>query len=125
MVTQKRAALAVLGSDIRLKHVIVVDEDVNPFDMSEVMWAIGSRVQSTKDVECISGVRGTGLDPSMVEQNVCDVMIIDATKPVEQPFEFRVDVPKEVKEKIKLEDYIPKKVLDQIPFLGYAPYIMP
>jgi UbiD family decarboxylase len=121
----KRAALAVLGSDIRLKHVIVVDEDVNPFNISEVMWAIGSRVQSTKDVECLSGVRGTGLDPSMVEQNVCDVMIIDATRPVEQPFEFRVDVPKEVKEKIKLEDYIPKKVLDQIPFLGFAPYIMP
>jgi hypothetical protein len=42
-------------------------------------------------------------------------MIIDATRPVQRPFEARVSVPKTAMEKTRLEDFIPRAVLDHVP----------
>jgi hypothetical protein len=42
-------------------------------------------------------------------------MIIDATKPVQRPYEARVAVPKAAMEKTRLEDFIPRPVLDRVP----------
>ena len=42
-------------------------------------------------------------------------MIIDATKPVQRPYEARVAVPKAAMEKTRLEDFIPRAVIDRLP----------
>jgi hypothetical protein len=42
-------------------------------------------------------------------------MIIDATKPIQRPYEARVAVPKSAMEKTRLEDFIPRPVLDRLP----------
>jgi hypothetical protein len=42
-------------------------------------------------------------------------MIIDATKPVQRPYEARVAVPKTAMEKTRLEDFIPRAVLERVP----------
>jgi hypothetical protein len=42
-------------------------------------------------------------------------MIIDATKPIQRPYEARVGVPKTAMEKIRLEDFIQREVLDRVP----------
>jgi len=69
-----------------VKQVIVVDEDVDPFDPLAVEWAVATWVQPHRDVDIIKEVQGVVLDPSMPntksgERGVTSSkMIIDATR---------------------------------------------
>jgi 3-polyprenyl-4-hydroxybenzoate decarboxylase and related decarboxylases len=49
----KNALLAAL-SVMDLKHVVVVDDDIDVFDPTEVEWAIATRVQGDKDVMVVA-----------------------------------------------------------------------
>src|SRR5215210_6649167 len=60
----KNALLAAL-SVMDLKHVVVVDDDIDVFDPTEVEWAIATRVQADRDVFIIPGARAKPLDPSL------------------------------------------------------------
>jgi UbiD family decarboxylase len=60
----KNAIMAVLGADLYIKRVVVVDQDVDVFDERQVNWAIATRCQPDRDVVIISGARGSDLDPS-------------------------------------------------------------
>ncbi len=59
-------------------------------------------------------IRNT-LDPSQTDNIMTAKMIIDATKPVQRPYEARVAVPKDAMEKTRLEDFIPRAVIDRLP----------
>ena len=52
----KNAILAVLGADLYMKHVIVVDHDIDIFNDQRVQWAVGTRCQADRDVLIISNV---------------------------------------------------------------------
>src|ERR1700749_1695536 len=54
----QQAIMAALGTEFYTKHVIVVDEDVDIFDMNDVMWAIATRVRAEKDIVFIPGCKG-------------------------------------------------------------------
>ncbi len=60
----KNAILAAL-SVLDLKHVVVVDEDIDVWNPLEVEWAIATRVQGDRDVIVIPGARAKPLDPSL------------------------------------------------------------
>lgn len=60
----KNALLAAL-SVMDLKHVVVVDEDIDVFNPTDVEWAIATRVQGDRDVIVIPGARAKPLDPSL------------------------------------------------------------
>ena len=60
----KNALLAAL-SVMDLKHVVVVDDDIDVFDPTDVEWAIATRVQADRDVFVIPGARAKPLDPSL------------------------------------------------------------
>jgi 4-hydroxy-3-polyprenylbenzoate decarboxylase len=61
---QRQAALLALSAFSELKHVILVDEDVDIFDTSDVLWALNTRYQGDRDTIFIPGVRCHPLDPS-------------------------------------------------------------
>jgi 4-hydroxy-3-polyprenylbenzoate decarboxylase len=61
---QRQAALIALSVYSELKHVIVVDEDVDIFDTNDVLWAMTTRYQGDKSTIFIPGVIGHVLDPS-------------------------------------------------------------
>ena len=63
-----------------LKQVVVVDDDVDPFDDEQVEWAIATRVQADRDVLVIPGASGSTLDPS-ARSGITAKMGIDATVP--------------------------------------------
>lgn len=48
-----------------LKHVVVVDDDIDVFNGEEVEWAIATRVQGDRDIFIIPGARAKPLDPSL------------------------------------------------------------
>jgi 2,5-furandicarboxylate decarboxylase 1 len=98
--------MAALSVSNFLKHVIVVDEDINPANLQEVMWAVATRVQASENVVILKGLQGHVLDPSVRHEIRSDGMIIDATKPIDRPFPKRGEVPEDVLKKIKLEDFV-------------------
>ncbi|HLQ62127.1 MAG TPA: UbiD family decarboxylase [Candidatus Acidoferrales bacterium] len=92
----KQAALIALGTVDFIKHVFVVDADVDVYREEEVLWAVATRVQADQDVDIIKNVKGNTLDPSQVDDIMGAKMIVDATRPVRRPFESRIEVPREV-----------------------------
>ncbi|MFV0528965.1 MAG: UbiD family decarboxylase domain-containing protein [Lachnospiraceae bacterium] len=68
---QRQAALLAFAAFSELKHIILVDEDVDPFDMSDVIWALNTRYQGDIDTIFIPGVRCHPLDPTQrMEYNI-------------------------------------------------------
>ncbi len=80
------AGLAVLNGHPSVKHVVVVDNDIDVDDPHMVEWAIATRVRAGEDVIVIRRARGSTLDPRS-EGGVGDKMIIDATKPYDEPWD--------------------------------------
>jgi 2,5-furandicarboxylate decarboxylase 1 len=74
--------MAALSSHHDVKHVIVVDEDVNIHDAQHVEWAVATRFQADKDLIVIPAAQGSRLDPS-AKDGVSAKMGLDATKPLD------------------------------------------
>ncbi|MDP2930867.1 MAG: UbiD family decarboxylase, partial [Chloroflexota bacterium] len=91
----KQAALVAMGNMELSKHIVVVDSDIDPYNETEVLWAIATRVQPDEDVEIIHNIKGGNLDPSVRGDLLSSKMIIDATKPTGRPFEERIRIPAE------------------------------
>jgi 2,5-furandicarboxylate decarboxylase 1 len=93
-----------LSSDYRLKHVIVVDEDVDIYDDEQVLWAVATRSQWDKDLIVIPGMLGTRLDPSG-NDTATTKGGIDATKPADDSSFAQRIRPGAIIDRIQLEDY--------------------
>ena len=78
-----RAGEAAFRGHGSLKHVVVVDDDVDPFDMQQVEWALATRVQADRDVRIWPDQPGSSLDPSAShvpgQKSRTAKMAIDAT----------------------------------------------
>lgn len=61
---QIQAAILAFSAFSELKHVILVDDDVDIFDTDDVLWAMNTRFQGDADIITIPGVRCRPLDPS-------------------------------------------------------------
>jgi 4-hydroxy-3-polyprenylbenzoate decarboxylase len=69
------------------KHVIVVDEDIDPWDPQMVTWAMAWRVKATEDIKIWPRHRGSPIDPRAApeEKGYWDRVLIDATRPFSWP----------------------------------------
>ncbi|HPH33977.1 MAG TPA: UbiD family decarboxylase [Methanoregulaceae archaeon] len=85
----KNAILAALASHTSLKHVVVVDTDINPYDIQDVEFAIATRTRGDKSLLVIPGARGSSLDPCQAEDGTNVKVGIDATMPLGREDEFR------------------------------------
>ncbi len=109
----KNAIMAAFSSSAEIKHVVCVDSDVDIFNMTDVEWAIATRVQASRDVFIIRDAMGNALDPSS-HHGVSDKMGIDATVPLgalcfekNAPGRFeRIKIP--YQSDMRLDDYIVK-----------------
>jgi 2,5-furandicarboxylate decarboxylase 1 len=104
----KNAILAVLGADLYMKRVVVVDDDVDVFDDRQVNWAIATRVQPDRDITIITHARGSDLDPSTKEDGLSGKWGVDATaKPSLAAYTRRHRVPPDVWRRLDLKDLLP------------------
>ncbi len=104
----KNAILAVLGADLYMKRVVVVDHDVDIFDDRQVNWAIATRCQPDRDITVITNARGSDLDPSTKEDGHTAKWGVDATaKPSLSAYPPRHRVPPAVYDRLSLKDYLP------------------
>jgi UbiD family decarboxylase len=75
----KNAIMAAFAAHTSLKHVVVVDEDIDPEDLQDVEYAIATRVRGDLDVMVITGARGSSLDPCQLEDGTNVKIGVDAT----------------------------------------------
>lgn len=103
----KNAILAAFAGHPSLKIAIVVDDDIDPTNPTEVEYAISTRCQADKDLLIIPNSKGSSLDPSSDQNNLITTkMGIDATATLlksKDMFEI-AKIPKQ--DKIKLSDYM-------------------
>ena len=60
----KKAIEAAFNGHKSMKHVVIVDEDVNIYSPNAIEWAIATRFQGNKDLVIIPDQPGSSLDPS-------------------------------------------------------------
>jgi len=66
------------------KWIIAVDEDVDPTDFHEVLWALSTRCHPAEDIDTLRNTWSTGLDPSQFESEARPYgskALINACKP--------------------------------------------
>ncbi|MDO5851068.1 MAG: UbiD family decarboxylase [Methanobacteriaceae archaeon] len=84
----KNVLMAALSAHPSLKHCVIVDEDINIFDPSDVEYAIATRVKGDKDIIIIPEVRGSSLDPCAKPDGTTTKIGVDATKSFENIEKF-------------------------------------
>lgn len=63
--------------------VIVVDEDVDPFNLPQVMWALSTKMNPAGDLIQVPNLSVLELAPQAQTPGIVDKLIIDATTPTE------------------------------------------
>jgi 2,5-furandicarboxylate decarboxylase 1 len=109
----KSAAFQVLAAEPDVKLIILVDDDIDVFNESEVLWALATRFEGDRDMNVIHNALGMILIPTAYDRIrdnrgwMNTKLIMDATKPL-PPAEFppRAQVPADILASIDLADYL-------------------
>jgi 2,5-furandicarboxylate decarboxylase 1 len=109
----KLAGLAALSSDPFVKLAVIVDKDVDIHNEAEVLWAIATRTQPDRDTFFVPEAATSRLDPGSYsiwsrweKDSMNTKWSIDATMPIEAPYEERADVPRSYWENLDLSAYL-------------------
>ena len=116
----KQAALAAVSGLRNGRWVVVVDDDIDPTDLKEVLWAMTTRCEPVKDIEIIDGCWSTPLDPLVsADREKCDTG--DYTNSVAvfyavRPFHRRNQFPKVSRAPRELRQEVIAKYRSILPF---------
>ena len=77
----RNAIAAVFCSSGDVKHVFVVDDDIDVFSDEQIDWALATRFQADRDIVVASGFRCVPLDPSLQGSRTGAKAGFDCTKP--------------------------------------------
>jgi UbiD family decarboxylase len=92
----KNVLMAIFAAHPSLKHAIVVDSDIDPYDMQQVEWAIATRFKGDEDILLVPNSRVSSLDPASDQEKELGCKVgIDATRPMfKDPAGFkRAEIP--------------------------------
>jgi UbiD family decarboxylase len=76
-----REAIDALFKGPGMKHVTVVDDDIDVFSDDDMAWAMGTRFRADRDTVVVQNVRGFYEDPTADEQGHIAKIGFDATAP--------------------------------------------
>lgn len=102
----RRVIEALLSGDIYAKQVIVVDDDVDPTDLREVLAAAALQAQPDRDVIVQRDVQCTPLDPSCPsEDGIGSKIGIDATRKLSGRAVTRNRIPADVYDAVDVGEF--------------------
>ncbi|HKA34585.1 MAG TPA: UbiD family decarboxylase [Candidatus Binatia bacterium] len=112
------AALACSSAARNGRYVVVVDEDIDPSNLKEVMWAMMTRVDPATNIDLIDGCWSTPLDPRMPpsKRETRDHTNSRAVFYAVRPFEWRDKFPKVSRTSRELREAVVKKFSNIVPF---------
>lgn len=84
----KNVIMAALAAHPSLKHVVVVDEDVDIFNPEDLEYAMATRVKGDDDILIVPKARGSSLDPAALPDGTTTKVGVDATKPIDKLKKF-------------------------------------
>lgn len=109
----KIASIAALAADPMIKLAVIVDDDVNVRNEQEVWWAVATRTQADRALTLVPESYVAELDPSAhsirsrsERASLNTKWAIDATRPIDIPFQERADVPGKFWKNIDLSNYL-------------------
>ncbi len=104
----RKAIEAAFRAHRSMKHVVIVDEDIDIYDLNSVEYAIATRFQASKDM-VLKRDKGSSLDPSanQVTRETTKVGI-DATIPFDKDRSHFLPVKVIGEDTIRVEDYVPQ-----------------
>lgn len=109
----KQAAFAALTTEPNITEVVVVDDDINVYNETEVLWAKATRFDASRDLVIMPDCLGSHLIPTAydithLKHGVMQTkLIVDATKPAPPTyFPARARVPEEIVDKINVDKFL-------------------
>ena len=98
----QQAIMAAFGTETYCKIVVVVDEDVDIFNLADVMWAVATRTRADRDLVFVHHAMGAILDPtSDPVDNTLTKVGVDATKPGGADFAERLTITDEQRARVR------------------------
>ena len=98
----QQAIMAAFGTEMYCKIVIVVDEDVDIFNLADVMWAVATRTRADRDLVFVQRAMGAILDPtSDPVDNTLTKVGVDATRPGGADFAERLTIAEEQRRRVR------------------------
>jgi UbiD family decarboxylase len=82
---QARAAINALFALVQVKHVFIVDDDVDVFSSEEMEWAMASRFRADRDLVIASGLPGFYADPNADAHGTVAKLGFDLTRSMGEP----------------------------------------
>src|SRR5581483_10609902 len=116
----KQAAMAMVSGLRNGRWVVIVDEDIDPYNLKEVLWAMTTRCDPVRDIEIVDGCWSTPLDP-LVSSNPEKKASGDHTNSVAiyyatRPFHLRDSFPKVSRSPRALREQVVEKYRSVLPF---------
>ena len=117
----KQAGMAALSCSATARHgryVVVVDEDIDPTNLKEVLWAMETRVDPATNIEIVDGCWSTPLDPRMPaeKRSSGDFTNSRAVFYAVRPFEWKDKFPKVSRAERSLRQQVVEKYRSLLPF---------
>mgnify|MGYP001626351954 FL=1 len=85
----KNVIMAAFGAHPSLKHVLIVDEDIDVYDPSQLEWALATRFRADRGLLIINKATGSTLDPSATLDGETTKVGIDATAPIREKDKYK------------------------------------
>jgi 4-hydroxy-3-polyprenylbenzoate decarboxylase len=119
----KQAAHALLACSAAARngrYIVVVDEDIDPTNLKEVLWAMMTRVDPKTDIEIVDNCWSTPLDPRMPPEKKAarDHTNTRAIYYAVRPYAWRDKFPKVSRPARELFDSVVQKYKGIVPFPG-------
>ena len=117
----KQAGMAALSASASARHgryVVVVDEDIDPTNLKEVLWAMMTRVDPATNIDIVNGCWSTPLDPRMPPEKRAarDYTNSRAVFYAVRPFEWRDKFPKVSRASRELREKVVSRYRNILPF---------
>jgi UbiD family decarboxylase len=89
----RNAIAACFGAITNIKHVFVVDPDIDIFSDAEMDWAFATRFQADRDLVTMSNMRAVPIDPSLMGARTGAKAGFDLTWPIGATARLDLQVP--------------------------------
>jgi 4-hydroxy-3-polyprenylbenzoate decarboxylase len=106
----KRAGLIAAANSYMGRLVVIVDDDVDPSNLADVMWAVTTRCEPSESVDIVRNGWSSSLDPRITPENRArgitsnSKMIIDACRPFGWRDQFPITSALSFEEMRRIED---------------------
>lgn len=97
----KLAIAAAFASQDLIKHVTVVDDDIDASDSTDVEWAVATRMRAPDGIAFMAGMKSNPVDPTSSGGTITKVGVDATLPPGEAASAERVGVPAAVSEEVR------------------------